>query len=165
MLFRSPEFEIKHLFKPAYDKYEYIKEMAYSDVEDNRYLIHLLEEGFLKEINNEDLTQEYFHRVMDRINKELKELIGISRKLNDNMSSYYLSCREIVNIIWDDSDCGGDSLVGSGRGSGAGFLINYLLGITQINPLKYVNMPHERHLSAERPELPENYWASNVNVA
>lgn len=148
-----PEFEIKHLFKPAYDKYEYIKEMAHSDVEDNRYLIHLLEEGFLKEINNEDLTQEYFHRVMDRVNKELKELIGISRKLNDNMSSYYLSCREIVNIIWDDSDCGGDSLVGSGRGSGAGFLINYLLGITQINPLEYVNMPHERHATAERPSL------------
>ena len=148
-----PEFEVKHLFKPAYDKYHSIKHMAYSDIEDNRYLIHLLEEGFLKEINHDGLTQEYFHKVLDRINRELKELIGISEKLNDNMSSYYLSCREIVNIIWDDSSCGGDSLVGSGRGSGAGFLINYLLGITQINPLEYVNMPLERHATAERPSL------------
>lgn len=148
-----PEFEVKHLFAPAYDKYKYIEKMAYSDIEDNRYLIHLLEEGFLKEIKTPELTKEYFHKVMDRINRELKEIIGISNKLNDNMSSYYLSCREIVNIIWDDSSCGGDSLVGSGRGSGAGFLLNYLLGITQINPLEYVNMPLERHASEMRPEL------------
>lgn len=33
------------------------------------------------------------------------------------MSSYYLTCREIVNIMWQDGECGGNSLVGSGRGS------------------------------------------------
>lgn len=148
-----PKFDIQHLFAPAYDKYQYIEEMAYSEVEDNRYLVYLLEEGFLKEFHNSELTQEYFHKIMDRIDRELKELLGISKKLNDNMSSYYLSCREIVNIMWDDSSCGGDTLVGSGRGSGAGFLINYLLGITQINPLDYVNMPLERHASEMRPEI------------
>ena len=148
-----PEFEVKHLFEPAYDKYQYIAEMAHSSVKDNQYLMYLIEEGFLKEINHKDLSQEYFHKVLDRINREFKELIGISEKLNDNMSSYYLSCRELVNIIWDDSECGGDSLVGSGRGSGAGFLVNFLLGITQINPLDYVNMPLERHATAERPSI------------
>src|SRR5699024_333174 len=96
-----PKFELKHLFAPAYDKYKYIEEMAYSDIEDNRYLVYLLEEGFLKEFHNNKLTQEYFHKIMDRIDRELKELLGISKKLNDNMSSYYLSCREIVNIMWD----------------------------------------------------------------
>ena len=148
-----PEFEVQHIFKPAYDKYIYIEQMANSEVEDDRYLVYLLEQGVLNEFDTKNLSREYFHRILDRINRELKELIGISEKLNDDMSSYYLSCREIVNIIWDDSDCGGDSLVGSGRGSGAGFLINYLLGITQINPLDYVNMPLERHATAERPEI------------
>lgn len=153
---KIPEFEVKHIFEPAYDKYEFIRELAESDVKDNQYMLHLIEEGFLKELNSEDLSQNYFHEILNRINLELREILGISKKLNDTMSSYYLSCREIVNIMWDDSPCGGDTIVGSGRGSGAGFLINYLLGITQINPLLYPNMLHERHLSEKRPELPEN---------
>ena len=161
---KIPEFEVKHMFKPAYDKYPHLKELAESDVKDNQYLLHLIEDGYMKELHYKGISKEEFHKILNRLDLELREILGISKKLNDSMSGYYLSCREIVNIIWDDSDCGGNSLVGSGRGSGAGFLINYLLGITQINPLEYVNMPHERHLSKERPELPKLNWASDVNV-
>lgn len=41
-----------------------------------------------------------------------------------------------------------------GRGSGAGCLINYLLKITNINPLKY-NLLFERYLNVERVSLPD----------
>lgn len=150
-----PEFEVRHIFKPAYDKYEYIKKMAYSDNEQDRYMIKLIEDGFQENIPYNTLTKEKFHQILNRINLELGELWEISQKLNQAMSSYYITVREIVNIIWDD-DCGGNSLVGSGRGSAAGFLVNYLLGITQINPLEYgIEMPHWRHLHQSRPELPD----------
>ena len=150
-----PEFEVRHIFKPAYDKYKYIKKMAYSDNEQDKYMIKLIEDGFQENIPYNTLTKEKFHQILNRINLELGELWEISQKLNQAMSSYYITVREIVNIIWDD-DCGGNSLVGSGRGSAAGFLVNYLLGITQINPLEYgIEMPHWRHLHQSRPELPD----------
>ncbi|WP_204256696.1 PHP domain-containing protein [Mammaliicoccus sciuri] len=151
-----PEFELSHVFKPVYDKYENIKYLAESEHEDNRYLLYLIEEGYFKELHYEGISREKFHEILKRIDSEISEIKGVGEALNQTMSSYYLTCREIVNIMWDDSECGGQSLVGSGRGSGAGFLINYLLGITQINPLEYINMNHTRHLSKERVDgLPD----------
>ncbi|WP_235855311.1 DNA polymerase III subunit alpha [Mammaliicoccus lentus] len=151
-----PEFELSHVFKPVYDKYENIKYLAESEHEDNRYLLYLIEEGYFKELHYKGISHEKFHEILQRIDSEISEIKGVGEALNQTMSSYYLTCREIVNIMWDDSECGGQSLVGSGRGSGAGFLINYLLGITQINPLEYINMNHARHLSKERVDgLPD----------
>lgn len=152
-----PNFELSHIFKRGYEQYEYIKYLSESEHEDDRYMLYLIEQGYEKELHHKDITREEFHKILDRINMELKEIIGVGEKINQTMTSYYLTCREIVNIMWQDDDCGGQSLVGSGRGSGAGFLINYLLGITQINPLDYYNMPHTRHLSKERPELPKSF--------
>lgn len=48
--------------------------------------------------------------------------------------------------------------------SGAGSLVNYAIGITQINPLQY-DLIFERFLNPERGHLPEKYWASKVNSA
>lgn len=151
-----PEFELSNVFKPVYDKYENIKYLAESEHEDDRYLLYLIEEGYFKELHYKGINREKFHEILHRIDSEVSEIKGVGEALNQTMSSYYLTCREIVNIMWDDSECGGQSLVGSGRGSGAGFLINYLLGITQINPLDYINMNHSRHLSKERADgLPD----------
>lgn len=151
-----PEFELSHVFKPVYDKYENIKYLAESEHEDNRYLLYLIEEGYFKELHYKGISREKFHEILHRIDSEVSEIKGVGEALNQTMSSYYLTCREIVNIMWDDSECGGQSLVGSGRGSGAGFLINYLLGITQINPLDYINMDAKRHLAKERADgLPD----------
>lgn len=150
-----PEFELRHLFKPAYKQYEYIGKMAYSEEEQDRYIIKLIEDGFLEKMAGKSLSHDSFHEILNRLNMELGELYEIGQHLNQSMSSYYITIREIINIIWDD-ECGGNSLVGSGRGSAAGFLINYLLGITQINPLGYgVEMPHWRHLHKSRPDFPD----------
>lgn len=45
-------------------------------------------------------------------------------------------------------------LVGSGRGSGAGSIINYCLGITKVNPLNY-DLSFERFLNPERISMPD----------
>ena len=44
--------------------------------------------------------------------------------------------------------------VGPGRGSVAGSLVAYVLGITDINPIDY-NLPFERFLNPERPSAPD----------
>lgn len=148
-----PEFELRHLFKKAYGKYTYIEKMANSEDEQNRYLVKLIEDGFMEKLNSSTLSTEYFHEILNRLDLELGELYEISKSLNQAMSAYYVTVREIINIIWDD-ECGGNSLVGSGRGSASGFLLNYLLGITQINPLIYgVELPHWRHLHHSRPDI------------
>ena len=53
--------------------------------------------------------------------------------------------------------------VGLGRGSGAGSIVCYLLGITNIDPFKY-DLLFERFLNPERISMPESkYRAFNVN--
>ncbi|MED0780874.1 DNA polymerase III subunit alpha [Bacillus siamensis] len=148
-----PEFELSHLFKPAYEKYKYIKLMAESDEEQDRYLLKLIEDGFKAKLMKQDMSKKELHSILKRIDLELGELWEISEKLKQAMSSYYVTVREIINTIWDD-ECGGDSLVGAARGSAAGFLVNYLLDITQINPMQY-NLPHWRHIHKSRPDLPD----------
>lgn len=146
-----PEFELKHVFSPAYDTYTSLKYLSESEYEDDRYLLFLLEQGYFKELHYEGISKDEFHKILKRLDDEASEIIGVGQAINQAMSGYYLTCREIVNIMWAQEDCGGgESMVGSGRGSGAGFLINYLLGITQINPLLYHNMLHKRHLAKER---------------
>ena len=47
-----------------------------------------------------------------------------------------------------------DILVGPGRGSAAGSLVSYSIGITEIDPLKY-NLLFERFLNSERVTMPD----------
>ena len=45
-------------------------------------------------------------------------------------------------------------LVGPGRGSAAGSLVSYVLGITDVDPLKY-RLMFERFLNKERVSMPD----------
>ncbi|HDK5688681.1 TPA: hypothetical protein PTC43_002218, partial [Staphylococcus pseudintermedius] len=152
-----PEFELKHLFKPAYDKYKSLERLAYSDKKDERYMLHLLEEGYLRELHKEDITKEEFHQILARLDIEMEEILGVGDKINQTVSSYYITVRDIINTIWEEDACNGysGSLVGSGRGSSGGFLSLFLLGITQVNPLEHKNMPHFRHLHKSRQDFPK----------
>jgi DNA polymerase-3 subunit alpha len=146
-----PEFKVRHLFERGYEKYTYIQKMAHSDNEQDQFLIKLIEDGFEEKLCGNTLSRESFHEILKRLDDELGELWEISKSLNQSMPSYYITVREIINIIWEDDECGGNSLVGVARGSAAGFLVNYLLDITQINPITY-NLPHWRHLHKSRPD-------------
>lgn len=149
-----PNFQLRGLFKSIYNQYEYINKMAHSVNDQDRYIVKLIEDGFYEFLPYKVYSKEKLHSVASRINIELGELWKITQELNQSVASYYTTVREIVNVIWDD-DCG-DSLVGPSRGSAAGYLICFLLGITQVNPLEYgIEMPHWRHLTAERPEFPD----------
>ncbi|MEG1811689.1 MAG: DNA polymerase III subunit alpha [Clostridia bacterium] len=59
-------------------------------------------------------------------------------------------------IVWDFIKYARDNgiLVGPGRGSGAGSIVAYSLGITSIDPLKY-NLLFERFLNPERVSMPD----------
>ncbi|MEK4006558.1 PHP domain-containing protein [Paenibacillus sp. FSL H3-0333] len=149
-----PDFNLRGTFRSVYGKYEFINKMAHSENPQDRYIVKLIEDGFYEYLPYNTYSTEKLHSVAGRINVELGELWKISETLNQSMASYYITVREIVNVIWDD-DCG-NSLVGVSRGSAAGYLICFLLGITQVNPLEYgIEMPHWRHLTAERPEYPD----------
>lgn len=153
-----PEFAIAHIFKQGYEQYKYIGKMAYSDNEQDRYLIHLVEKGFGEYIPHKTISKEYFHKVLARIDIELEQLWDMSKQLNQAMSAYYVTVAKIVDLMWGD-DCGESSkeegsLVGSGRGSAVAFLINYLMGITQVNPLDYgIEVPYWRHLHKSRADI------------
>lgn len=67
----------------------------------------------------------------DKINECLDYLLKSSNKMGVRWSAYLMQVRDYVNIAWQKG-----SLVGAGRGSGVGFCLLYLLGITQIDPLR-----------------------------
>lgn len=70
-------------------------------------------------------------KTYDAIN-ECLEMTRISSEVNKtHWSAYFLNLQKIIDVCWDAG-----SLVGCGRGSGVGFILLYILGITQINPLR-----------------------------
>lgn len=62
---------------------------------------------------------------------------------------YFLIWADIVS--WAEAN---NIMVGPGRGSAAGSLVSYLLGITKIDPLEH-GLFFERFLDASRPDLPD----------
>lgn len=64
-------------------------------------------------------------------------------------ANYFLFVQDVVN--WAKSQ---EIAVGPGRGSAAGSLVSFVLGITDINPLDY-NLPFERFLNPARPTPPD----------
>ena len=63
------------------------------------------------------------------------------------MFSYPITLQHYVDLFWT---CG--STVGAGRGSSCSGLNHYLLGITQLDPIKW-DLPFWRYLNKERVEL------------
>lgn len=137
-----PPFNTENAMKQYCNTYEYIGKYYNSNFLIDKYLIFMLLEGM------KERHQSFNEKNLSRINIELKELWLISDKLHSRLSSYYLLVQEVVNLMWTVS------LVGIARGSATGFYLCYLLGITQMNPMDF-NLCHWRHISAERPELPD----------
>ncbi len=92
---------------------------------------------FLKDAVGEDeaLQQEYG----DRFRKELQVI------KDADLFGYFLIVQDIIRHVEHDMGC----LAGPGRGSAAGCLISYLIGITKIDPVKY-DLLFERFYNAGR---------------
>ena len=125
--------------------YEYIS--AYLNSEDDQEMYFGLRN--LYGLYTKDLWSDEY---LQRIDLEISEIIGAGINMSENLSQYYNTMEYIMDLVWADD--GGNSLVGPGRGSVNGFLTAYLMDITQVDSIKY-NLPHWRHLSAERPEIPD----------
>lgn len=85
----------------------------------------------------------------ERLELEADILSFISEKLGNCLYSYFNTFRHYIDLFWD---CG--SIVGPGRGSAGSFLSNYLLGITQLDPVEW-GLPYFRFLNKDRAELPD----------
>ena len=77
----------------------------------------------------------------------LKEELEVIK--NKNFSSYFLVVSDMVN--WAKQS---EILVGPGRGSAAGSLVCYLLGITDVDPIKY-DLLFFRFINPERNDFPD----------
>ena len=104
----------------------------------DEYLKELCEQG-LKKRQFEESSQE----VLERLNYELKVI------KETEFASYFLIVQDFVN--WAKSK---NIVVGPGRGSAAGSIISYLIGVTDVNPLKY-NLLFERFMNPERISMPD----------
>ncbi|MDR2676573.1 MAG: DNA polymerase III subunit alpha [Endomicrobium sp.] len=80
-------------------------------------------------------------------NIRLKQELSIINKMG--FASYFLIVSDFVRYAKDHS-----IQVGPGRGSGAGSMVAYVLGVTDICPLKY-GLLFERFLNPERCSMPD----------
>lgn len=130
-------------------EYFYIYLMVNSKHYQDRYLMYKLENGIRNLIDTEDYEATFL-----RLEEELAEIWHISNGIGDRIGNYFITMSKIIEIMWDRN--GGDSLVGTGRGSGVASIIDYLLEITQLNPIKMsMDMPFYRFMTRERAELPD----------
>lgn len=89
---------------------------------------------------------------MEDVGSEVKERLEKELHIISSMgySGYFLIIWDLINY----AKSRGIS-VGPGRGSAAGSLVSYVLGITDIDPIKY-NLFFERFLNPERVSMPDN---------
>ncbi|MCX7821748.1 MAG: DNA polymerase III subunit alpha [Brevinematales bacterium] len=102
------------------------------------YLTKLCNKGLEKKFNG-------------NIPLEYKERLELELNLINQMgfSNYFLIVADFVNEAKERG-----ILVGPGRGSAAGALLSYALGITEVDPIKY-QLLFERFLNPERVSMPD----------
>lgn len=123
------EFEFGRLKLPFFDT---------GDIPHNKYLSDLAISG---------AKSRYGAAIPDAVQKRLSYELSVIEKMG--YIDYYL-------IVWDFVRYAKSHNipVGPGRGSGAGSLVAYCIGITGIDPIKY-NLLFERFLNPERVSMPD----------
>ena len=101
------------------------------------YLRYLCEEGIKKRYP--EVTPE----LRERLEYELDIIISM------RFPGYFLIVWDLINFCHQNG-----IRVGPGRGSAAGSLVAYCLGITNIDPIRY-NLIFERFLNPERVSMPD----------
>jgi DNA polymerase-3 subunit alpha len=121
------------LSKPVLPDFDYPKQFENA----SEYLRQLCRDGWRLKIESK-IKKEDQQIYIDRIKYELEILE------NAGLSSYFLIVRDILEFVRKNG-----WLHGPGRGSAAGCLVSYLIGITNIDPIKY-NLLFERFYNAGR---------------
>jgi DNA polymerase III subunit alpha len=137
-----PEVEVKDYPKKDIKKeYKVLNSLYQSDNKQERYWVNQCEEALIQKGLNED------KRYWDRLEEEASVKRTIGEKLQTCMFAYPNTLQHYIDLFWR---CG--STVGAGRGSACSGLNHYLLGITQLDPIKW-DLPFWRYLNNERVEL------------
>jgi DNA polymerase-3 subunit alpha len=90
---------------------------------------------------------ERFPKDDEKAKERLEYELGVIEKMG--FADYFLIVQDFVNWAKDRN-----IVVGPGRGSAAGSLVSYVLGITNIDPLKY-DLIFERFLNPDRISMPD----------
>lgn len=105
-------------------------------------------EEYLKEITFEKAKKFYAkdgvlpQNIIDRLNYELEIIIG------KGFATYFLVLADIVNTAKSME------IITNTRGSAAGSMVGYVIGITTVDPILY-QLPFERFLTMHRPTPPD----------
>ncbi len=129
-----PKVKLPNILKfaiPEPEKYPILASLANSDENQERYWLN----ECIGSLYNKNLNKEEYWQ---RLETEADVIKCIGEKLNDCLFAYFNTFKHYIDLFWE---CG--SIVGPGRGSSTGFLSNYLLGITQLDPIRW-NLPYWR---------------------
>ena len=125
------------------DSYPTLEYLFNSDDEYDRNWINQcwnkLEE---KNILNDEYLKELEYEA------DIKKAVG--DKLGTNVFKYPITLQYYIDLMWDSG-----SLIGAGRGSSMAGLNHYLLGVTQIDPVKTKLNYFWRYMNKDRVELPD----------
>ena len=156
---KSPEEmkEIFHYIPEAIENTEKIAERCNVEIEFGKY--HLPEypvpEGYtaLSYLNKlcEDGFKKRYEGIAENKENELRTRLKYEIDTINNMGfvDYFLIVWDYINFAKEHNIA-----VGPGRGSAAGSIVAYCLGITGVDPIKY-NLLFERFLNPERVTMPD----------
>ena len=106
------------------------------------------EADYLAELAYNGAKKRYGDPIPDEVAERVKFELHIMKTMG--FPGYFLIVQDFINSARDILDV----MVGPGRGSAAGSVVAYCLGITKIDPLKY-DLLFERFLNPDRISLPD----------
>ena len=106
------------------------------------------EADYLAKLAYEGAKRRYGDPVPADVVERVKFELHIMKTMG--FPGYFLIVQDFINSARDELDV----MVGPGRGSAAGSVVAYCLGITKIDPLKY-DLLFERFLNPDRISLPD----------
>ncbi len=106
------------------------------------------EADYLAKLAYEGATRRYGTPLPQEVDDRVRFELHIMKTMG--FPGYFLIVQDFINSARDELDV----MVGPGRGSAAGSVVAYCLGITKIDPLKY-DLLFERFLNPDRISLPD----------
>ena len=106
------------------------------------------EAEYLAKLAYEGAKRLYGDPLSDEVAERVKFELHIMKTMG--FPGYFLIVQDFINSARDELDV----MVGPGRGSAAGSVVAYCLGITKIDPIKY-DLLFERFLNPDRISLPD----------
>ena len=106
------------------------------------------EADYLAELAYKGAKKRYGDPIPNEVDDRVRFELHIMKTMG--FPGYFLIVQDFINSARDELDV----MVGPGRGSAAGSVVAYCLGITKIDPLKY-DLLFERFLNPDRISLPD----------